>query len=114
MTPTPQSVQDEKITDLLTAANTDRHETNADLRKDIHALQIRVSSVEDAVEVNTRLTEGINSDTKEILGVFASWKGAMSALDMIGKLARPLSYIAALGAAIAGMYAAFKTGQGPR
>lgn len=107
------SAQDSHLTSLLTEVSTAQQETEALMRSDIHALQDRVSAVEDAVAENTKLTEGIDTDTKEILSVFRSWQGAMKALEMIGTLAKPLGYIVALFAAIAGMWAAFKTGQGP-
>lgn len=108
--PTPQSIQDEKITDLLNAASEEIHETSAGLRRDIQLLQSRVNALEQAVEVNTKLTKGIGDNTKEILDVFASFQGAMRVLEMIGKLAKPLGYIVGACAAAVGFWTALKTG----
>ena len=49
-------------------------------------------------------------NTAEILEVFASWKGAMKVLDYLGKVAKPLGYIVALGAGVMGLWAALRSG----
>lgn len=62
---------------------------------------------------NTETINKIKSDTEDMLAVFESWRGAMEALEMIGRLAKPLGYIAALCASLAAAWAAMKAG-GPR
>ena len=53
-------------------------------------------------------------DTAEMLAVFKSWQGAMKVMDMIGSLAKPLGYIAALIAAVVGIWNAMKSGVSPK
>ncbi len=49
-----------------------------------------------------------------MLAVFKSWQGAMKVMDMIGSLAKPLGYIAALIAAVVGIWTAMKSGISPK
>lgn len=59
---------------------------------------------------NTETIKQIKIDTADMLEVFESWKGAMKALEMIGRLAKPLGYLVGLGASIAAFWAAMKSG----
>ena len=63
---------------------------------------------------NNETIAQIKTDTAEMLSVFESWKGAMRALEMLGKLAKPLGYIVGLGASMAAFWAAMKSGINPK
>lgn len=63
---------------------------------------------------NTLVTQRVEVNTAELVELLGSFKGAMRVLTLLGKLARPLSYIILLGTALAGAWAAYKSGGGPR
>ena len=63
---------------------------------------------------NNETIAQIKTDTAEMLDVFESWKGAMRAMEMLGKLAKPLGYIVGLGASMAAFWAAMKSGINPK
>lgn len=70
--------------------------------------------------VNTETTNRIESDTRELVALLNSFKGAFRVLEMIGKTARPVGYIAAAIAAFIAVFQAvmallamFKGGGGP-
>lgn len=62
---------------------------------------------------NTETVGTIATNTSEMLGVFESWKGAMRVLEMIGRAAKPLGYIASFVAACVAGWMTFKNGGGP-
>lgn len=70
----------------------------------------RMDDQDVAIAENTKLTQGIKSDTSEIVEFAQSVKGALRVFDMIGKLAKPLGYILAAFAAGMGVITAFKSG----
>lgn len=59
---------------------------------------------------NTATIKQIQANTNDMLEFFESWKGAMRALEMIGRLAKPMGYIVGLGASIAAFWVALKNG----
>ena len=63
---------------------------------------------------NTETIKQIQTNTHDMLQVFESWKGAMRALEMIGKLARPLGYITAFVGSVVGIWVAIKNGGSPK
>lgn len=69
-----------------------------------------IERIEGDLAANTKATQETAASTSELVGILNALKGAFKTLEFIGKLAKPLGYIVTLGAAIAGMYAAFKTG----
>lgn len=77
-------------------------------------LRDRVGMLETGLAENTAATKRIESNTSEIIDMFGNFKGAMRVLEGIGKLAKPMSYIAALAASVAAVWAAIKTGIGPK
>lgn len=62
------------------------------------------------LKVNSETTTAIKSDTGEIIDFFQSVKGAFKVFDMIGKLAKPLAAVVALGVAVWGAVQAFAGG----
>lgn len=82
--------------------------------KTVAAIQIEQASAKLLLAENTETINEIKTDTADMLEVFESWKGAMRVMEMIGKLAKPLGYIAGLGASIAAFWAAIKSGVSPK
>lgn len=56
------------------------------------------------LEENTAATERIETSTTELVEMLRSWKGAMAVLETLGKIARPIGYIAAAAAAVWGFF----------
>ncbi len=65
------------------------------------------------LQKNTDATNAVKSDTSELVSLLQSFKGAFVVFDMLGKLARPLSYIFMLGSAVWGVFTIFKGGGEP-
>ena len=82
--------------------------------KTVAAIQIEQARVKVLWAENAASIQEIKTDTTEMLTVFKSWQGAMKVMDMIGSLAKPLGYIAALIAAVVGIWTAMKSGVGPK
>lgn len=66
------------------------------------------------LEENTATTRRVDANTKELVALFESFKGAFTVFDLIGRAARPLSYIAAACGALWGLYVAIKGGGAPK
>ena len=82
--------------------------------KTVAAIQIEQASAKVLLAENTETIKEIKTDTADMLEVFESWKGAMRVMEMIGSLAKPLGYIAALIAAVVGVWNAMKSGVSPK
>lgn len=80
------------------------------LAEEVAALKLSVADTRGLLAANSESTARVEKNTAEMLVVFESWRGAMRALEMIGRLAKPLGYIAALLASIAATWAALKVG----
>ena len=78
--------------------------------KTVSSIQEEQAIAKVLLAANTETIKQIKADTADMLDVFESWKGAMKALELIGKLAKPLGYIVGLGASIAAFWAAMKSG----
>lgn len=85
-----------------------------EIAKTVAAIQIEQASAKVVRAENNETIHEIKTDTADMLEVFKSWQGAMKVLDMIGSLAKPLGYIAALIAAVVGIWAAMKSGVSPK
>ena len=90
-----------------------------DRRMNSLADEIAVVKLEQAehrrlLKENTDDTKAIKADTAELLEAFHSFKGAMKVLEWIGKAAKPIGYIAGLGASIAAFWTAMKSGVTPK
>lgn len=59
---------------------------------------------------NTEATKRIDSATSDIVEFFESMRSAFKVLNWIGKLARPIGAIVALGVAMWGAWLAFRQG----
>ena len=82
--------------------------------KTVAAIQIEQASAKVLLAENTETIKEIKTDTADMLEVFESWKGAMRVMEMLGKLARPLSYITAFVGSVVGIWVAIKNGVSPK
>ena len=82
--------------------------------KTVAAIQIEQASAKLLLAENTETINEIKTDAADMLEVFESWKGAMRVMEMLGSLAKPLGYIAALIAAVVGIWTAMKSGVSPK
>ena len=82
--------------------------------KTIAAIQTEQDSAKVLLAKNAETIKEIKTDTADMLEVFESWKGAMRVMEMLGSLAKPLGYIAALIAAVVGIWTAMKSGVSPK
>ena len=70
----------------------------------------RMDKMDADIERNTKLTESIDTNTKDLITLFQSWAGAFRVLEQIGRLAKPVGYCAAAVGAVAAAVTAVKTG----
>ena len=70
----------------------------------------RMDKMDLEIQRNTKLTESIDTNTKDLINLFQSWAGAFRVLEQIGRLARPVGYCAMAVGAVAAAYTAVKTG----
>lgn len=82
--------------------------------KTVAEIQAEQVSAKKLLAENTATIQEIKTDTADMLATFESWRGAMRALEMIGKLAKPVSYIVGLCASVAAFYTAMKAGVGTK
>lgn len=76
-----------------------------ELRDRVGHLETRFAGLESKLDENTTATKSIASDTADLVEFTraAAW---------VAKIAKPLSYVAALSASCVAMWAAFKAGVG--
>lgn len=84
------------------------------LADEITAVKLEQAEFRHLLKENTDATNSIKADTAELLEAFRSFKGAMKVLEWIGKAAKPIGYIAGLGASVAAFWAAMKSGVSPK
>ena len=65
----------------------------------------RIDELERRLDKNTESINRVEANTKEVVEILQSWKGAMNVLEFLGKLAKPLGALTAIVAA----YTAWKT-----
>ncbi len=96
----------------------DRREDNAkwrakvDQRLDDGSATMRKLSAE--LKANTETTNQVQANTSEVVDLLRSFQGAFRVLNMIGKLAKPLGYIAMAASACLAFWAALKGGMPPK
>lgn len=83
------------------------------LTQRLDAGDARMTRIELELAENTAATREVAGNTSELVAILTALKGAFKVLEFVGKLARPLGYIVALGAAIAGVWTAARHG-GPQ
>ena len=82
----------------------------ASITERLDAGDARMNRIEHDLAENTAATQETAANTSELVSILNALKGAFKVLDFIGRLAKPLGYIASLGAALAGVWAAFRHG----
>lgn len=68
----------------------------------------RMERIEGDLAANTKATQQVAANTQEMVAMFESFRGAFRVLEGLGKLAKPMASLLALGAAIAGLWASMK------
>jgi hypothetical protein len=76
----------------------------------LNAGSITMQALQTELEKNTQTTERVETNTGELVGLLQSFKGAFVVLEKLGKLAKPLSYIAMLGSSVYGLLSVLKGG----
>lgn len=67
-------------------------------------LSRQMHRVREQLDENTATTTRIKTDTSELRELMVAFKGAMRVLDLVGKAAKPLGYIAALAAGVIALW----------
>jgi hypothetical protein len=113
------------VDDQTTAANTtpptpgilvtaERREDHAAWRAKVEARldagADKMRSLGEDLKANTAATQQVQANTSEVVDLLRSFQGAFRVLAMIGKAAKPLSYIAMAGSACLAFWAALKGG----
>lgn len=75
---------------------------------DVATLRAQLEALRGELAGNTQATQEVVGNTRDLVDLFQSFKGAINVLNWIGKLARPIGYIAAAGAALLGLWEAAK------
>ena len=75
---------------------------------EFEALRLRVEQLEREVKESTAALRRVESSTNDLVDVFSAAQGAFKVLNWIGKLARPLGYIAMAVGAVAAAWSALK------
>ena len=92
------------ITEMLATAGDERAASSAEL----HALHDRVTSVEDALKSNTKLTQEVGEDTRELLDLFRAAKGGFKVMGWLGE---GLKWLGIVAAALTSIWVAFHSGK---
>ncbi len=82
----------------------------SDMQDQIHAMRELIDQATAVDAEQSAALKEMAANTNEMLEVFKSWKGAMNVLDYLGRVAKPLGFIAAAAAAILGLWTAYRTG----
>ena len=85
-------------------------EWKEDVEKQLEEGKSRMSAIEKELEKNTALTKKVHENTADLIATFESVKGAFRTLEMLGSLAKPLTYITMFVGAIAGLWYTIKGG----
>lgn len=70
----------------------------------------RLSRVEVGLAENTKLTKDVQSSVSDLVDVLNALRGAFKVLETLGKIAKPVGYVAASIAAVWGAILAIKSG----
>lgn len=92
----------------------DRNDWRAHVDKRLDAGAETMKAMRKEMAENTETTKKVQADTSELVELLKSFKGAFKVLEGLGKLAKPMGYIAAAVAAFLGLWAAIKGGGLPR
>ena len=99
----------ERIELQLAEASDKQDKAEYKLAEDLSVLQERIASVERSLLHNTHITNIISSDTSELLEIFRSVRGGFKVMGWLGVVAK---WVAAMAAAVAGIYALIQSMRG--
>lgn len=85
-----------------------------ELRDRVGRLETGMADLKEDVAENTAATKRIETNTSSIVEFFGAMEGLFKVVNWMGKVAKPISYILAAGAALVGLFTAWKSGIGPR
>lgn len=77
----------------------------------IDSVEAMILSIQMALAKNTSITNTTAHSTADLLSILTACRGAFKVLEYIGKLAKPLGYILALGTTIIGLWTTFRLGR---
>lgn len=69
------------------------------LAKRSDALEHRMETFEAKQAENTETIQRVDTNTRELVDILNSWKGAMKVMEFLAKFAKPLGVLASIGAA---------------
>ena len=70
----------------------------------------RMNDLTTSLAENTAATKRVEQNTRDLVDAFQNAQSAFKVLTFIGKLAKPIWYIAAAAGALFGLFAAIKSG----
>lgn len=85
-----------------------------ELRDRVGRLETGFSEMRDELTRNSESTKRVEENTSSLVEFFGAMQGLFKLLNWCGKIAKPVSYILASGAALVGLFTAWKSGIGPR
>lgn len=71
-------------------------------------IEDNASTLREELASNTQATKQVADNTRELVDLFESFKGAFRVLNWLGKLAKPMAYIVGLGASLVGLWTAMR------
>lgn len=80
------------------------------IQERLDAGDARMTRIEQSLADNTQVVRSTAENTSELVELLQALKGAFKVLEFIGKLAKPLAAILSVGVAVAGIWAAIKSG----
>lgn len=106
---TPEELNDYVAKELRTGDNRMNY-----LADEITAVKREQAESRRLLKENTDATNSIKADTAELLEAFRSFKVAMKVLEWIGRVAKPLGYIAGFFASMYAFWTTVKSGVTPK
>lgn len=85
--------------------------TLSQLNDRLKKVETQLPTLQASISANTQVTQEATAKTDELLSVVDALKGTFATIERIGKLLKPIGYIAAAVGAILGMITAWKTGK---
>lgn len=85
-----------------------------ELQARLALLEAKNEELSQRLDENTQETRLIREDTSKLVLILESWHGAIRVLEGIGRIFRPLGYIALFCSGVAGAVAAIKNGVVPK
>lgn len=75
---------------------------------DVGDVRADLAAVRKDLEANTKATQELSKSTSDLVEFIQAMRGLFKVLDWVGRLAKPIASILALGSAALALWAAFK------